>query len=214
MKLSPEQILVGLGAVLAAWYLIASIYNRRRGIATYRWLRNGLDVLGDKHEGKWLGSAASGAHLTVAKPKSPFRRVELIFLLESRELLPLWVVDLIRNKRDQVIFKATTRAALQARIEIAPASSRIARRIKTQIDENWTSQVLDGFFVTSRGHDATAALAALKPVLDQYGTQLRHISWSTDRPNIIAIFHLPGLLESGDSASELFRCIRDGVASA
>lgn len=213
MNLSPEQIVVGIGALLAAWYLIASFYNRRRGLAAYRWLRDGLDTLGDKYEGKWLGSAASGAHLTIAKASPPFRRVEVIFLLESRELLPLWLFDIWRNKRDQVIFKATTQAVRQAEVEIAPADSPIARRIRIRVDDSWKTSNQGGFFIASRGRDTSLVLPALKPILDNYGPHIRHLSWSKSRPNLIAIFNLPDLLSSGDPASNLFTCIRDAMAA-
>lgn len=213
MNLSPEQLVVGLGAVLAAWYLLASIYNRRRGLAAYRWLRDGLDVIGDRHEGKWLGSAASGAHLIVAKAKPPFRRVEVIFILESRELLPLWIVDLLRDKRDQVIFKATVRASRQAELEIAPVSGRIARRIRSRVDNTWEQSEMGGMLVAHRGRDASPVLEMLKPILNAYGSQLRHISWATSKPNLIAILNLPELLKSGDNATDLFTCIRDAATS-
>jgi hypothetical protein len=210
MTATPEQILVGLGVILALWYLLASIYNRRRGLAAYRWLRDGLTVLSQKYEGKWLGSAAAGGHLTIAQASSPFRRVEVIFLLESRELLPLWLFDLLRGKRDQIIFKATLRAARQADVEIAPAGSRLARRIQGRIDDSWTTITQDGLFIAGRGRDVTAVLSALNPVLTTYGPYLRHLSWSTSRPNLIIIFNMIGLLHSGDNAGELFTTIRHG----
>lgn len=210
MKLTPEQILVGLGVFLALWYLFASIYNRRRGLAAYRWLRDGLTVFGDKHEGKWLGSSASGGHLTVPQAVSPFRRVETIFLLESRELLPLWLADLLRGKRDQIIFKATLRAAHQAEVEIAPHNSRMEKRIRGRIDSSWTTTSRDSLFIASRGREVTAVLSALNPLLTRYGTNLRHLSWSKGRPNLIIVFNLIGLLNSGDNATELLATIRDG----
>lgn len=213
MNLSPEQIMVGIGGFLGLWYLVASFYNRRRGIATYRWLRDGLRVLGDKYEGRWLGSASSGARLSIPKADSPFRRVEVLFLLESRELLPLWLFDILRDKRDQVIFKATTRAAWQTELEIAPSSSTIARRIRSRIDNTWTVSELGRLLVASRGRDATSTLERLGPVLESYGAQVRHLSWSMSRPNLIAIFNLLDLLKTGSDAADLFTCIRSAISS-
>ena len=35
MQLTPEKIVVGLGILLALWYLGASVFNRRRGVAVF-----------------------------------------------------------------------------------------------------------------------------------------------------------------------------------
>lgn len=211
MELTPEQILVVIGLLLAAWYLFASIYNRRRGHRAYRWLTKGLPVLGEGYEGKWLGSAASGAHLTVARAVQPFRRVEVIYLLESRELLPLWLVDLIRNKRDQLIFKAVLRTKHQAEVEIAPASSRLARRIGNRADETWTINEDEIFFIAKRGKDGDLVLTALEPILATYRDQLRSISWSKGKPDIIAIFSLAPLLTASENAAGLFTALQNAV---
>ncbi len=212
MQITPEQLLVTIGLVLAAWYLLALIYNRRRGHAAYRWLAGGLDVLGQSHESKWLGSAASGAQLIVTRAVQPFRRVEVVYLLESRELLPLWLFDLLRNKRDQLIFKALLRVKRQAEIEIAPAASRTAGRVRKRVDESWTTGEQGQFFVARRGREADLVLAALDSFLAVYGDQVRSISWSKGRPDVIAILALGPLLSTADDATELFTSLKEAVA--
>lgn len=210
--MSPEQILLLVGIFLAAWYLFASIYNRRRGTRTYRWVRDGLDPLGDKFEGKWLGSAASGAHITIAKARSPFRRVEIIFLLESRELLPLWLVDIVRNKRDQVIFKATVRGATrQANVEIVPNNGRAARRMQKEADSSWRLREKNGLLIAEKGLNAAAVTHTLSPILEKYGHHIRQISWSNHAPHLIAIFNLPQLIQSEPDATPLFTSLHNAL---
>jgi len=211
MQVTPEQILVGLGLALAAWYLMATIYNRRRGHAAYRWLAKGLDVFGESHEGKWLGSASSGAQLTVSRAFTPFRRVEVLYLLESRELLPLWLIDLLRNKRDQLIFKAVVRVKHLAEVEVAPSASRTAGRIRKRIDESWTVGDENGFFIAQRGRDTERVLVGLAPFLASYGEQIRSISWSKGRPDLIIILALGPLLSENKNASELFTALKNAV---
>ncbi len=183
-------------------------------MATYYWVRDGLAVLGEKHTGKWLGSASSGAHLIVDKANHPFRRVEIIFLLESRELLPLWLVDLLRDKRDQIIFKAKLRSPRQADVEIAPAASRMARRIQGRTDESWTSLEEGGFYIASRGRDAAAVYEGLQAITTAYGQQVRHISWSKGQPDLIAVFKVHDLLKNERNAVQLFTDISNAVAQA
>jgi hypothetical protein len=214
MQITPEQILVGIGLLLAAWYLLALVYNRRRGHAAYRWLISGLDMLGEDRESKWLGSAASGAQIVVNRAAPPYRRVEVIYLLESRELLPLWLVDLLRNKRDQLIFKAILRIKHPAEVEIAPLGSRTARRIERRLDQTWTTEQTSQFFVARRGKDAVLILDALQPFLSVYGDQVRSISWSKGRPELIIILALGPLLAAGKESAELFTSLMDGVGRA
>lgn len=214
MQVTPEQILVGLGLALAAWYLMATIYNRRRGHAAYRWLAKGLDVFGESHEGKWLGSASSGAQLTVSRAVTPFRRVEVLYLLESRELLPLWLIDILRNKRDQLIFKAVVRFKHLAEVEIAPSTSRMAGRIRKRIDDSWNTSEENGFFIAERGRDTERVLTGLTPFLANYGEQIRSISWSKGRPDVIIILALGPLLADNKDASELFTALKEAVDEA
>ncbi len=212
MQVTPEQILVTVGLVLAAWYLLALMYNRRRGHAAYRWLIAGLDALGQNHESKWLGSAASGLQLVVAPAAQPFRRAEVIYLLESRELLPLWLFDLLRNKRDQLIFKALLRIKHPAEVELAPSTSRTARRIKKRLDASWTISEANGFFVAKRGRDTDRVLAALEPFLALYGDEVRSISWSKGKPDLIVILALGPLLAADGEATKLFTSLKETVA--
>jgi hypothetical protein len=214
MQITPVQIVTSLGLALAAWYLMAMIYNRRRGRAAYRWLVDGLDVFGPGHEGKWLGSAGSGAQMAVPKAGHPFRRVEVIYLLESRELLPLWLVDLLRNKRDQLIFKALLRAKPLAEVEIAPAASRMARRIRDRVDDSWNTAEVKGYYVASRGKDSGRVVEAFRPFLSAYGDQLRSISWSEGKPDLIVVLALGPLIPTADNASNLFTSLKAAVERA
>jgi hypothetical protein len=207
---TPEQILVGFVLLLAVWYVLASSYNRRRGHKIFRWLRDGVDVLGDNYQARWLGSAASGARIAVDRAKSPFRRVELIYLLESRELLPLWLFDLLRHKRDHVIIKVTLSHARPAEIAIVPAGSRAAARARAAGDESWRFDEQDGLLIASRGPAATEVTANMAPLLQRYGRYVREISWSQKTPQLIAIFNLTHLADSGPAA-ELFQTLQSVV---
>ena len=137
MRLSPETIVVALGIFLALWYLGASMFNRRRGVAVFRWLHDGLDALGGEISSRWIGSSGSGAQIRVAKADPPLKDLDVIYLLASRELLPLFLFDLARGKRDRLIVKAGTRAASPAELEAVPAKSRLGRQMQAEVDHPW-----------------------------------------------------------------------------
>lgn len=119
-----QWIVILLSALLFIWYFLANSANRRKGIATYRWLRQGLDSLGNVSSAEWIGASNVGARMVVAKPAKPFRRVEARYLLEPREFLPYWFFSYLRGKRDEVVIKITLRMNPSSSLEIRRFTGR------------------------------------------------------------------------------------------
>ena len=114
-----EWIIIGVSAFLFIWYFAANSFNRRRGIAIYRWLYKAHEELEGNLHAEWIGSSNAGARLHVEKASKPFRRVESIYLLEPREFLPYWIFSRLRAKRDEVIIKITLRIAPKELVAIS-----------------------------------------------------------------------------------------------
>ncbi len=123
MELSAEQGLwLALAVSLGVGYLVGLYVNRRRGQAAYRWLAQGLRQSFDGGvQGRWLGSASTGARLSVQRPGGPFRQVEVAFLLQTRELWPLWLVNRLRGKGDQLVLRVWLRHGVPVEWEMGPA---------------------------------------------------------------------------------------------
>lgn len=205
MQVSPEKAIVGLGIFLALWYLVASIFNRRRGLTVYRWLQSGLDRLGGELAAKWLGSSGSGARIQVRQADAPFRDLEIVYLLASRELLPLFLVDLLRGKRDQLIVKARLRSSYSGEVEIVPSHGGLARQLRNEQEHPWAIEEGPAdLLLATRWGGTDKQLTALAPLLDKYAPLVRRISWSKKVPHLIVILSLAGLYEKGGSAAGLF----------
>jgi len=93
--------------LLLGGYLAGTWLNRKRSKALGFWLQSGLGVLGSKIQWKWIGTMSSGAQVTVRDARKPFRQLEITYLLLTRELAPLWGIELLRGKRDLLILRAT-----------------------------------------------------------------------------------------------------------
>lgn len=52
-------------------------------------------MLGGKREASWIGSPALGARSVVTRANSPFRKLELIFLLANPEIPLLWLLEVL-----------------------------------------------------------------------------------------------------------------------
>lgn len=184
-------VVIGLCAFLALWYGAGYFYNRRRGQRLFRWLKAGLGVLSGEVESGWIGSSAAGARVNVTHAAAPFRRLELTLLLENREVLPLWLVDHLRGRRDRLIIRATLRSPRRSEIEIGSARRKAARRRQ----EPWEWQDGPrGLAIAHQGSGAQQQVTALQPWLEAYGAHLHKFIWRKSDPHILLEINLAGLL--------------------
>jgi hypothetical protein len=206
--LTPEYIVTGLGLLLTVWYLAAAIYNRRLGLRTFRWLQAGLGELGDPKsvQAGWIGSAGSGARMALQRAHAPFQRLELTYLLESRELAPLWLADILRGKRDQLILRATLRRKQRGELEVLPAGDKTLKTIQAETNRPWTLSDGPHQLVVAQRGPAGQQAEWLEPFLVKYGLQLKRLSWGPQDPHLLIVWRLAGL--TADTAASLFKDIR------
>ncbi len=207
MSLTGQQFIIGLVVLMSVWYVGGTWYNRRRGIRTLTWLRDGLRSLGGQLDMAWIGSAASGARVGISKAQPPFRQLNGVFLLESRELLPLWLLNRLRGKRDELIIKAQLRATRRGEIEVVPAGSRMERSLRQDSQSAWNWQEgPHGLRIAYRGSQGKALSTVAVPFLQDYGLYLHRFSWRRDRPHLLLHARLTGLTER--SSIDFFNDLR------
>lgn len=184
-----ETIVIYLGIFLIFWYGVASIYNRRLGIRTYRWLQPGVSTLGKITEAKWIGSSGSGARIGVAQAKPPFRQAEVAFLLETRELLPLWLLNRLRGIRDYLVVRAQLRTVPQGELEILPQGHSRFKDLLAESKQNpWAmlpGQLPAGLQAAARGRNTDRMLEAAGKLLDEVGPGVRRLSLARTAPHLI-----------------------------
>jgi hypothetical protein len=184
-----ETIAIYLGIFLILWYGVASVYNRRLGIRTYRWLQPGVSTLGKITQAKWIGSSGSGARIGVAQAKQPFRQAEIAFLLESRELLPLWLLNRLRGIRDSLIVRAQLRSVPQGEVEILPQGHSRFKDLLAESKQNpWAMlerELPAGLQAAARGRNMDRMLDAAQAFLNEVGPGIRRLSLARTAPQLI-----------------------------
>jgi hypothetical protein len=184
-----ETIVIYLGIFLIFWYGAASIYNRRLGIRTYRWLQPGVSTLGKITEAKWIGSSGSGARIGVAQARSPFRQAEVAYLLETRELLPLWLLNRLRGVRDSLIVRAQLRSVPQGELEVLPRGHSRFKDLLAESKQNpWAMLPQDlpaGLQAAGRGRNTDGMLEAAGRLLGEVGPGIRRLSLARTAPHLI-----------------------------
>jgi len=188
--------------ILGIWFVVASIYNRRRGLLLAGWLQAGLRSLGGKADYKWIGSAGSGLRASATDLAKPLKRLDAALLLETRELLPLWLFQRVTGRRDQLILRCALRHSVEARLDAAP---------RVSAPEGWSAaQLTSGLQLTTSGAAADQLTAALRPFLDQYSPALRSFSYRPEEPQIVLVLNLAGVeTEPAEGMFQtLIQCLR------
>lgn len=192
-----QWIAISLSALFGAWYFVGAIINRRRGVATYRWLRAGLEQVGKISEAKWIGSSGSGARLVVGKSKKPFRQIEVVFLLESREIMPIWLFNRIRNKQDEMILKASLAQVPYQEVEAGPNGNRKIKDLLSapgnKLNPFNTVPAPEGFDIIRRGGQDEERLNALREFLNKHKGSVFQVSLRRQMPHLILRAYLPSL---------------------
>lgn len=195
-----QWIAISLSALFGAWYFGGAMINRRRGVATYQWLKTGLEQVGKISEAKWIGSSGSGARLVVGKAKPPFRRIEVVFLLESREIMPIWLFNRLRNKQDEMILKANLKQVPLQEVEAAPSRDRKLKNLLSAqgVDLKPFNEVPspDGFGIIRRGGQDEEGLVTLREFLKKYSNSVFQLSLRRQSPHLILRAKLPPLREN------------------
>lgn len=203
-----QRILLVLAFLMLLWYVIGTWYSRRLGIRALTWIREGISGLGGQVHASWIGSAASGATVVVNQPDPPFRQLEITFLLESRELLPLWLVNLLRGRRDELIIKAHLRSPWKGEMEVVPRGSRPERSLRREGQPSWQwEDSLHDLCVAYRGGQGETLSAAVTTFLQSYGHSLRRFSWRQAKPHLLLDFRLTGLIDR--PAADFFNDLSD-----
>src|SRR5512146_1239903 len=104
--MSPQLLLsVAVVIFVVGWFAAGTHYNVRKGEQALLWLQQGLPLIGEKTTLRWLGSSV--AELKIQQAKAPFRRTEILIVLEPRDVAPLWALARVRGRRDLFVFRGT-----------------------------------------------------------------------------------------------------------
>jgi hypothetical protein len=102
-------LLVVAVVVFLGWYAIGTQYNVRLGNNALKWIQKGLPLIGERAALRWLGSSV--VELKIAKAKDPFRSVELLVVMEPRDVPMMWWWARSRGRRDLIVLRGQLRAA-------------------------------------------------------------------------------------------------------
>ena len=103
--MSPNLVLFIIVVILVVGgFALGTQRNVSRGHDAMAWAQDGLPLVGAKTTLRWLGSSV--VQLKIPNAKRPFRETEVLFVLEPRDIAPLWWLTRARGRRDLFIFRS------------------------------------------------------------------------------------------------------------
>ena len=135
--MSPElAIFVVVVIAIVGWFALGTHLNVRKGHRFLEWLQSGLPLVGEKTTLRWLGSSV--VHLQIENAREPFRRVEVLVVLEPRDVPPLWLLSRLRGRRDLLIVRTELRSVPKMQVEILDPQAWSTRAVEKEVrQQQW-----------------------------------------------------------------------------
>jgi len=202
-----NQVVIAFCALLVVWYVVGWQVNRRRGERLLAWVLQSLRALGDQTTVSRLGT--SGFQVNVGKAQAPFKKVEAAILLQPREILLLWMLDLLRGRTDHLVLKGTLRASPRGEVEVIKKRGRLAGRVLEGLgEEAWTHQeTTGGLLIACRGEKGQQQAEAISHLVEDLSPRLLRLSLSKKEPHLLVNLSLAGIDEQ--SALLLLSSLQD-----
>ena len=177
-------VVVALTLGLTGWFFIAAQWNARRNHEALRWLRSGLPQVSERTSMNWMGT--TGVRLDMSEAKEPFKSVEVLTLMEPRDVVPLWILSHLRGRRDVMIVRGNLRRHARVEFDLIKAGSWSGKDVlRRGIPKEWTQATLsDGMLLASEGPDATRSAQEIKARLAKLSPQLTRVSVRRTVPHI------------------------------
>jgi len=125
------SVFVVVVIIVAGWFALGTHANVRKGHRLLDWLQSGLPLLGEKTTLQWLGSSV--VHLKIEKANPPFRRAEVLIVLEPRDVPHLWLFSRLRGRRDLLIIRTELRTVPHMQVEILDPQAWSTRAILREV---------------------------------------------------------------------------------
>jgi hypothetical protein len=208
-----ERLLWIVLIVLVLSYLAGAWLNRRRSKVIGKWIQAGLSVLGGQPAWKLTRSLSTGAEVMVTDASRPFQRVQISYFLLTREIMPLWGIELLRGKRDLLAIRADLRVQPAAEYELMPIQGKLRTLLDSKAgDQPWQWQEMPaGLGLATRGETSRATLQTIGTFAKRHGPLIERLSLRPRQHGLTVFVKLvaPGM----PSATELLRGLKDVAGS-
>lgn len=208
-----QQLVIGICAIILAWWGVGAYLNHRQSRKVLAWLQEGLADLGKLGPVNWIAAFGSIGQLKIAEAVAPFQNILVTFYLEPRTNLPLWLWRRWRGRGDEMVLEANLALVPSTEFELAFQGSRAYQNyLATQ--EEYPFRVLADigtYKAACRGVDDPAALARLEAFLQT--THQAVLRLSLQRKEVHLLMRIRWARLAGMSGKEFFLALREWMSS-
>jgi len=155
--------------------------NIHRGNHAMAWAQGGLPLVGEKTTVRWLGSSV--LQLKIQNAKRPFREVEVLFVLEPRDIAPLWFLARTRGRRDLFIFRSRMHKLPEFEFEALEPAAWSARGREAQLRSQKWQPIPARDSLVAYAPEPPAAASQLMSLAALAGCPLTRLSIQRRDPN-------------------------------
>ncbi|MFZ6031660.1 MAG: hypothetical protein ACOYYS_28465 [Chloroflexota bacterium] len=203
-------LLAGLLLAAAFLYGFGALFNRQRSQAVLRWLAAGAKHAGKPSAVHWRGRMHAAGRLDVTDLRPPYRTMVLIFVLERRDNLPVWLFKHFKGQRDELFIHADLRSLPDPEIEAGPQGSRSVQSRLFQRDAGYRKKNDSGIFdIAWRGKESHSTLTRVQRFLHKYPKANLRFSLGQESPHLALRVNLGPLLRQ--SPEQFFDDLREAV---
>lgn len=180
---------------LVVGYLAGVWLNRQRSKAIGAWLQAGLGKLGGRVAWRWIRGMNSGAEVTVADTRPPFRQLQINYFLLTREFTPLWAVERLQGKRDLFSLRGEFRTPPAQELTIVPLHGRLRKELDKAAEAvpwHWT-ELPHSLGLATRLAPSKALVGRVEAFLSDYGPAVERLSIRRRSPQLVVFFKLDGM---------------------
>ena len=201
LRIAIEAVVVAT-ALVAAWYLLFSRYNRRRGTLVLQWVEAACATRGRLVESQWLSANRLQAHFSFATHW--FENVRVTIKLLPRHIPLQWMVCTWRRQRETLTFEADLDDSPSFHLEIS-RHRWLTQKPKeiSNPERNWTISRPGPVVLTTRTEWTHELTPVVNTLMTSRGHNLLSVRFRPDSPNLAATIALDALSDEETTAAFL-----------
>jgi hypothetical protein len=176
-------LLAAVAVVILAWFFVGMQMNLVRGNNALRWIKDGLPVLAEKTSLRWLGSSV--VQMGMATARAPFKQIDILVMMEPRDVAILWFLTRRQGRRDTLILRGHLLRAARSEFDILDAKSWSGKDALAHLTpDTWQQTAFAGMLLAAENSAAAQAAQQLLPVVQRMGGQVVRFSARRTVPNL------------------------------
>lgn len=135
-------IILLLAVLVFGWFLVGGEYNRRRAGRLAQWAYRGLQPFLGRASIRWITTHVF--ELFVEEPRGPFTSLKVTGLLESRDMIAVWLYNRLAYRPDLLVLRANLRRKPLWGCEVfRPGTFLAGDALREAESEGWSVRPLD-----------------------------------------------------------------------